>query len=96
MSIEIYIIIDRSIRGANEDNWMAFDNEIVFVAVIEVSTYIIGSIVSIIAYWMTYSYFNRAVKIIHNSGDYLANNIESKSQNDSHEGSLLISGEDLS
>ena len=96
LSIEIYIIIDRSIRGANEDNWMAFQNEIVSVAVLEVFTYIIGSIACIIAYWKSYSYFNRAVQKIHNSGDQVTNNIETKSHNDSHEGSLLSSGEDFS
>ena len=70
LSFQIYVIIDRAIEGASEDNWMTFQNQIIPVAVVEVLTYFVGSIACISAYWKSYSYFNRVVQIMHTSGNY--------------------------
>jgi hypothetical protein len=57
---ELYIIIARAISGkAFEDHWNTFENEVMVIAILEISFYIIGSITAVTAYWYTYLYFKK-------------------------------------
>lgn len=58
--LELYIIIARAISGnINEDHQNTFENEVLIIAILEISLYIIGSITAISAYWYTYNYFKK-------------------------------------
>ena len=65
LSLEIYIITERGIDGAYEDDWMGFDNEFYPIALLEILAYLVGSAGCIYAYWYSYRYFHRVISILH-------------------------------
>jgi hypothetical protein len=65
LSLEVFIISQRGLNGAYEDEWMGFTDELLPVAVTEILTYLIGSTGSIVAYWYSYRYFRRVMDILH-------------------------------
>jgi hypothetical protein len=65
LCLEFYIISQRGVDGAYENDWMGFEDDILPIAVIEIFTYFIGSAGCLIAYWYSYRYFHRVINILH-------------------------------
>lgn len=76
LSLEVFIISQRGLNGAYEDDWMGFDDEFLPIALTEIISYLIGSAGCIIAYWYSYRYFSRVINILHTAQNLDSNLIE--------------------
>jgi len=71
MTVEVLLIVIRTINGADESSWKGYKNETYALAIFEITIYAIGSFGSIFAYWYTYIYFKRVIVALENEKDSL-------------------------